>query len=887
MHAGKVSTPAPEVTIDALPGGESQVDTVNEKPVQAVGHDKLSATEVLRRALAVFKDIPGMEVHIGTLVTDPAFGSLSKSEAVDALTERTFEFPAIQEIVGQERGRLRNVIERAVSMPEKLVRQFPLNPVVVTHKNGDPEGALHFGLVESELGRGGCGYVLRIVYEGRTLALKVFDPNRLTMRNIPKLRQRFVHEFQVLQQLGDIVPHPEFADGLDDESQTPSFAMEFVDGSTIAQLQAMMNRDAEAGKMRPERWMLLLYAGIAKSVSEVHMLHGARDTTADSVVFVAGNSTTLAMQEEKKGLVHRDLKPQNVQLTSSGQIKILDFGMVHIDDEERDHTMTATGDVLGTPLYMAPELYDGGNNIKNATAASDVYAMGVMLFESLTGTHPFEHVSKDQIKLLRAHQQEFPNFDRIRQGPLRDLLLSMFSKNPKTRPTMSHVAEVLHKEFLQGASTEELQTYTNFLKISATKRRIPLPPEMQASLEAAHAPTMARDGDDSAPDDVSLVRSPLEGISLSQQLVETVPNSKNSFLVPSAGNVTYEVDSKTGKPRRVSPAQRVARTIAHNRLAQSLAALSILAGTIAVTKSQLADRSAERDPVAPLVASNNSKEMPKEEPLPRIPSLLRNLTPAEAAENPPAFGVIRKEGKIEKVYAFGKVIDGSNLYQLAPAEDQPDQNMGIALGYMSDEDLAEAIFGIPNKELKTISPSQKLKDISGALGHQNKYGSAFQGRVTEGRELQIYHADDSYLIMVQGICDVLVENASSRPAAFTTEEFAPHLSHLQSEADFSGSYPDPGAMKYDVFSRAQALKRLPPSDQMRSLSNEPDFVHVPVGENSGVDARLRKLARGVGKYIEDPTRVIQQNNHNKQSVSTLAPPDFSTNNTRQSPPQSP
>ncbi|OGJ61571.1 hypothetical protein A3C37_01395 [Candidatus Peribacteria bacterium RIFCSPHIGHO2_02_FULL_53_20] len=892
MLAGNVSTPALDATLDAFPGGGLQEETVQEGHVQLSANGKLLPIDILRRVIAAFKRIPGMEMHMATLITDPALSNLSQDQVLDSLTARALELPAIQKIVGEDGDRLRRIIERAGAMSDNTVRQYPIDPFVVTHQNGHPDGALHFGLVETELGRGGCGYVERVLYEGRELARKVFDPDKRTTSNVPKLRERFVGEYEVLRQLGDIVPHPEFAEGLEDDKETPSFVMEYLDGSSIAQLQRAISRDVEKGAARPERWMLLLYAGIAQSVSEVHTLHGAHDTTADSVTFIAGNSATVAMQEPKRGLVHRDLKPQNVQLISSGAIKILDFGMAHIDDNERDHTMTATGDVLGTPLYMAPELYDGGNNIKNATAASDVYAVGLMLFESLTGAHPFVHVSKDQVALLRAHRGEFPNFDRVRAGPLRTLLEAMFAKIPKARPTMSEVARVLHEEFLRDASPDEKLAYANFLSIPVAERRIPLPPELEISLQAAYVPTMTSEVDALAPetenlDEISPNDSSLEALSFSQRLVETVPNPEEPLLAASPGNVTYEVDAQTGKPRRVSARRRMMRNIAGNKWVQTLTGLMALTGAIAVGKTQFSGPSSEKEPSAPLVARENSVEEPKEQPLPHIPSLLRDRTPLEISENPPAFGVLCAEGKLQKVYAFGKVIDGKDLYQLAPPVEDPDQNMVIALGYMNDVDLAQSVFGKQPQDLQQTSPTQALSDISGTLGHQNKYGSAFDGRTAEGRELQIWHTDGCSLIMVQGVCHSIGGKDFPRLMVFTTEEFAPHLSHLRADADFRGSYPDPGAMMFEVYSQARGLQKLPSSDQMRSVSDEKAFAHLPVGENSGVDARLRKLARGVRRYIDDPTRVIQQNNQNKKNVSALVLPEVPTNNILQSPPQSP
>ena len=111
----------------------------------------------------------------------------------------------------------------------------------------------------------------------------------------------------------------------------------------------------------------------------------------------------------KKGVVHRDLKPGNIFLCEDGTSKVLDFGMSKLSSAE---SLTQTGYTLGTPEYMAPEQCIGAN----VEARTDIYALGVLMYEALTGELPISAQSRRE--LLDLHQRQVPVPMRTRRPDL-------------------------------------------------------------------------------------------------------------------------------------------------------------------------------------------------------------------------------------------------------------------------------------------------------------------------------------------------------------------------------------------------------------------------------------------------------------------------------------
>ena len=200
-------------------------------------------------------------------------------------------------------------------------------------------------VVKGELGRGGMGivYLAEDVRLGRTVALKALPAS---LAGDPRRRERLRREARAAAAL----THPSIA---------TVYALEEIDGHLFIAAEHVRGRTLKAelaeGPLVSER---------------------ALDTTIEIVRALAA--------AHEAGIVHRDLKPENILRTNEGGIKVLDFGIAQFTDRTLTQ-LTLAGAVLGTPAYMAPEQFLGGD----VDFRADLYAVGVLLVEMVTGVHPF------------------------------------------------------------------------------------------------------------------------------------------------------------------------------------------------------------------------------------------------------------------------------------------------------------------------------------------------------------------------------------------------------------------------------------------------------------------------------------------------------------------
>ena len=149
-----------------------------------------------------------------------------------------------------------------------------------------------------------------------------------------------------------------------------------------------------------------------------------------------------------KGVVHRDLKPSNIMLLPDAGARVMDFGIARA---ARFGTLTATSAFLGTPHYVAPEMIDG----PGAEPRSDLYALGIVFFELLTGARPFEADTP-----YRHPEEALPRGAARRPAALRPgvppeldrLVLQLLRKDPAERPPGAEALVIALRDFLQRAA---------------------------------------------------------------------------------------------------------------------------------------------------------------------------------------------------------------------------------------------------------------------------------------------------------------------------------------------------------------------------------------------------------------------------------------------------
>ena len=334
---------------------------------------------------------------------------------VQGLLEEILESDRTPEEVCQDCPELLNAVRdrlrRVRALEAQVDSMFPTSgsaPTPPDPPDGKPRQLPGYE-VQAILGRGGMG----VVYKARHLRLNRIVALKMLLTGAyagPRERARFQREAEAVASLrhANIVQ----VHDVGDHEGWPYFTMELLEGGSLAH--------SLAGTPQPARQSAATLATLAEAVQVAH----------------------------QGGIVHRDLKPGNILLTADGTPKIVDFGLArHFDGGP---ALTLSGTRMGTPSYMAPEQVIG--KAGTIGPAADIYALGALLYEMVTGKPPFRGETAAETERQVVHDEPVPP-SRLNTKVPRDLetiCLKCLSKEPRRRyPSAAALADDLLR-FGQG-----------------------------------------------------------------------------------------------------------------------------------------------------------------------------------------------------------------------------------------------------------------------------------------------------------------------------------------------------------------------------------------------------------------------------------------------------
>ena len=274
------------------------------------------------------------------------------------------------------------------------------------------------------LGEGGMAFVYKARDKQlqRDVAIKTLKPNYVN-------QEKFVDRFRREAQTAANLNHPNIVQifdwGIEDE---PYFVMEYIEGNTLTSI-----------------------------------ISGNRTVGLNDILYIGSQVANGLKEAHKRGLVHRDIKPGNIMITPDGKVKVTDFGIVSLQNEESD--ITKTGAVLGTASYISPEQAQG----KPVSFESDLYSLGTVLYELIAGKPPFtgdspiatatKHLT-DKPEKLSIYRKDIPK-------ALENAILKLLEKRPSDR---FKSAEDLRALLLQQRKQIQInQTQENLVDLTNPK----------------------------------------------------------------------------------------------------------------------------------------------------------------------------------------------------------------------------------------------------------------------------------------------------------------------------------------------------------------------------------------------------------------------------------
>jgi len=321
---------------------------------------------------------------------------------LDALLDRALELEGdaqrrfLETLGDSQRLRVSELLERALSTDIDAIAGNATRSALAADGVDERGGVDNAGRwqLKRELGSGGMGQVFYAVREEDDYAQQAAVKILWSHRADASFKARFYRERRILASLD----HPGLARFLDGgllADGRPWFAMEYVDGESIT--------DASTRLDEPER--LELFLAVCECVQYAH----------------------------ERLIVHRDLKPQNILVNTAGQPRLLDFGIATILGDMDDAVRTRTGGSLVTLQYASPEQVNGSV----ITVSSDVYQLGLLLYQMLTGRPPFSVAGKSLREAVRQIGEQAPkppsDFDKAVSADLDEVVLCALRKDPAER----------------------------------------------------------------------------------------------------------------------------------------------------------------------------------------------------------------------------------------------------------------------------------------------------------------------------------------------------------------------------------------------------------------------------------------------------------------------
>lgn len=280
------------------------------------------------------------------------------------------------------------------------------------------------------LGEGGMAFVFKAKDEQleRFVAIKTLKPSYLENEN-------FVTRFKREAQTAANLNHPNIVQIFDwgVEENEPYFVMEFIEGTTLSTV-------------------------ISKN----------KKIKINDVLHIGAQVSSALQAAHESNLVHRDIKPGNIMITPNGKIKVTDFGIVSIQNEDSD--MTKSGTILGTANYISPEQAQGSS----VSSKSDLYSLGIVMYEMLSGRTPY--IGETPISIATQHLTEKPRpliefVENIPSG-IDKIILKLLNKKPESRFKSAEdlrAALIQQKSYLQMNETKE-----NLINLTNPKVRLRL-----------------------------------------------------------------------------------------------------------------------------------------------------------------------------------------------------------------------------------------------------------------------------------------------------------------------------------------------------------------------------------------------------------------------------